>query len=122
VWLNPENAWTWPHIYAAEEQMKRLAQDPAWRSTPEAQRLAKQICRELLLLESSDWQFLITTGTARDYAEQRFNTHLDAFNQLFAIWRCVRETRDLSQDQLLQLTDLEPRDSLFPEISPEMWM
>ncbi len=122
VWLNAENAWTWPHIYEAEEQVKQLAKDPAWRSTTGTQRLAKQMCRELLLLESSDWQFLITTGTARDYADRRFNTHLGAFNQLFAIWRSVRETRDLNQDQLLQLSNLETRDSLFPEISPEMWM
>jgi 1,4-alpha-glucan branching enzyme len=47
----------------------------------------QQLCRELLLLESSDWQFLITTGAARDYAEMRFLTHNDQFLELKTIWQ-----------------------------------
>jgi 1,4-alpha-glucan branching enzyme len=41
-----------------------------------------QAGRELLLLESSDWPFLITTWQARDYATDRFQDHLERFHRL----------------------------------------
>jgi len=44
--------------------------------------LLKQAARELLLLESSDWPFLVTTGQAKDYGIERFNSHLERFNGL----------------------------------------
>ena len=49
---------------------------------PELQRVLAQATRELLLLQSSDWQFLITTGTARDYAERRVAEHYAEFKRL----------------------------------------
>jgi 1,4-alpha-glucan branching enzyme len=42
----------------------------------------EQAARELLLLESSDWPFLITTGQAKEYATSRFQGHLARFNHL----------------------------------------
>ena len=41
-----------------------------------------QAARELLLLESSDWPFLVTTGQADEYATQRFNSHVERFLRL----------------------------------------
>src|SRR5438105_675216 len=69
VWLNEDTAWTWKHIYPAEMAVHQIANSGLWKGHEQATRLARQICRELLLLESSDWQFLITTKHARDYAE-----------------------------------------------------
>jgi 1,4-alpha-glucan branching enzyme len=37
--------------------------------------------RELLALQSSDWAFLIDSGTAGDYPRERFDGHLRAFGQ-----------------------------------------
>ena len=39
-----------------------------------------QLARENLLLQSSDWPFLITTWQAKDYATDRFNEHVDRFS------------------------------------------
>ena len=36
-----------------------------------------QAARELLLAQSSDWQFIISTGAVADYAERRFTEHCD---------------------------------------------
>ncbi|HSK43284.1 MAG TPA: DUF1957 domain-containing protein [Candidatus Binatia bacterium] len=83
--------------------------------------MVKQICRELLLLESSDWQFLITTKAARDYAEMRFNTHLEQFRLLLDIWRRFEATRQIPAEKLRELEAIELRDSVFPEIDPELW-
>ncbi|MGC2743454.1 MAG: 1,4-alpha-glucan branching protein domain-containing protein, partial [Candidatus Angelobacter sp.] len=121
VWLNEDTAWTWKHIYAAELAVQQMANSGLWRDNETATRLVKQICRELLLLESSDWQFLITTKAARDYAEKRFNTHLEQFRTLLDIWRRFEATHQISLEKLQELEAIELRDSVFPEIDPELW-
>src|SRR5439155_4839188 len=47
-----------------------------------ADRVLKQLARELLLAQSSDWAFLMKTRTAREYATQRTIDHLARFNRL----------------------------------------
>ena len=42
-------------------------------------RALNQLARENLLLQSSDWPFLITTWQAKDYATDRFREHVDRF-------------------------------------------
>lgn len=121
VWLNEDNAWTWKHIYPAELAVRQMADSGLWRGHEIATRLAKQICRELLLLESSDWQFLITTKSARDYAEKRFNTHLDQFRCLLDTWRRFESTHQIPADKLQELEAIEVRDSVFPQINPDLW-
>jgi 1,4-alpha-glucan branching enzyme len=122
VWLNPATEWTWKHIYLAELALQQVAESRKWRGNPAAERLAKQLCRELLLLESSDWQFLITTEHARDYAEKRFNTHLESFRGLLDTWRKFEATGAVSEDGMKKLEELERVDSVFPEISPDAWL
>jgi 1,4-alpha-glucan branching enzyme len=122
VWLNPDTAWTWTHIYPAEQAALDMIRGGKWKATHDSRRLAKQICRELLLLESSDWQFLITTGAARDYAEKRFTTHLDQFNSLIDIWRRFEGTAEMAPEQLQTLEKLELRDGVFADVNPEDWL
>ncbi len=88
---------------------------------PTGLRLMKQMCRELLLMESSDWQFLITTQAARDYAEERFVVHTDQFNQLHGIWKSWDQQGSINEEQEKQLAYLEERDSVFPDIDPSLW-
>jgi 1,4-alpha-glucan branching enzyme len=121
VWLNENTAWTWKHIYPAELAVQQMANSGLWHGHAAATRLAKQICRELLLLESSDWQFLITTGSARDYAEKRFHTHLDQFRVLLDTWRRFEATHQIPAEKMHELEEIELRDSVFPQIDPELW-
>ncbi len=121
VWLNENTAWTWKHIYPAEMAVQQMAQSRLWLGNEAATRLAKQLCRELLLLESSDWQFLITTKSARDYAEKRFNTHLEQFRALLDTWRRFEATHQIPPDKFQELEAIELRDSVFPEIDPTRW-
>jgi 1,4-alpha-glucan branching enzyme len=121
VWLNENTAWTWKHIYPAELAVQQMANTGLWHGHAAATRLAKQICRELLLLESSDWQFLITTKSARDYAEKRFHTHLDQFRVLLDTWRRFEATHQIPPEKLRELEEIELRDSVFPQIDPELW-
>ena len=63
TWSAPELAWA---QRAAE--LAALGTDPSPRAL-----------RELLALQSSDWAFLITHGTAGDYPRERAAGHLEAF-------------------------------------------
>jgi 1,4-alpha-glucan branching enzyme len=121
VWMNPDTSWTWTHIYPAERYVREVATNGRWKYSELSRRIIQQLCRELLLLESSDWQFLITTRAARDYAEARFLTHHDQFNELKGIWQTFESTHAIAPEQETRLAELEHRDSIFPEIDPGMW-
>ena len=81
VWLNGGNAWLYRHPHWAEGKMEEIAMH---FSTAEGdlKRALNQMLRELLLLQSSDWAFILTTGTTVSYATKRFREHLDRFRQL----------------------------------------
>jgi 1,4-alpha-glucan branching enzyme len=121
VWLNPATAWTWEQIYPAERAVEEMAEGGRWRGNQLATRLATQLCRELLLLESSDWQFLITTQHARDYAEKRFDTHLQQFHTLLDAWRRYEATLEIPAEAAKVLAEIEQRDSVFPELTPDVY-
>lgn len=81
TWLNEHTAYMWPIIHECEERFTRLAsmnQD----ATGLMEKLLNQAARELLLLQSSDWPFLVTTFQAKDYAEKRFDEHVERFKRL----------------------------------------
>ncbi len=121
VWLNPETSWTYTHLYPAERYVRDVATEAKWKDSSLGMRIVQQLCRELLLLESSDWQFLITTGAARDYAEMRFLTHNDQFLELKAIWQAYEADDTLNEHMTTRLAEIESRDTIFPDIDPTFW-
>jgi len=121
VWMNPETSWTYTHIYPAEIYTRAVCTSGKWSDSELGKRIVQQLCRELLLLESSDWQFLITTGAARDYAEMRFLTHNDQFLELKSIWQALERDGSLNEHMASRLTEIEHRDSIFPDIDPGNW-
>lgn len=121
VWMNDETSWTYAHLYAAELACRDICTSSQWRDGGLGERIVKQLCRELLLLESSDWQFLITTGAARDYAELRFHLHREDFDSLRALWQIFSESGALAPEQMESLSTIEERDNIFAEIDPGFW-
>jgi 1,4-alpha-glucan branching enzyme len=117
VWLNQDNHWTWERLYPAQRRMRglaRLAGGPA-------RDFVTQAARELLLAEASDWQFLISTWSARDYAELRFTDHIDRFERLAeAAERITAGGSASAQDQAL-LADCQAKDAAFPNLDPTVW-
>jgi 1,4-alpha-glucan branching enzyme len=122
VWMNPETSWTYTHIYPAEIYTRDVCTAGHWRNSALGMRITQQLCRELLLLESSDWQFLITTGAARDYAEARFLTHNDQFNDIKAIFQRFESTSNITPEQETRLAEIELRDNIFLDIDPGLWV
>jgi len=112
-WLNESNAWVYRHLHAAAERMVELA-----RRFPNAEgltaRALNQAARELMLAQSSDWAFIMTTGTMVPYAERRTNEHVLRFNRIY--------------DGLLGagvdeewLREVESQDNIFPDVDYRLY-
>lgn len=108
VWLNGANDWIYRHLHKAAERMNELADahpDPA--ALDEATRRAlNQAARELLLAQSSDWAFIMKTGTMVEYAVQRTKDHLGRFSRLY------EDVRRGAVDERW-LEEVERRDNIF---------
>ena len=116
VWLNQETEWTWPLVHSVERRYERLAREAAAREgDPLLERLMRQTGRELLLLEASDWQFLITTVSARDYAESRLRGHAETCERLLALAIQRVTGGALSESDEHFLATAESQDPLFPD-------
>jgi 1,4-alpha-glucan branching enzyme len=116
VWLNDATRWTWGPVHAAEGRFETLATRAVRAATePLLERLLAQLGRELMLLEASDWQFLITTFAARDYAELRVSEHAEDFARLSLLAERRLEGGALGESDEQFLRDCETRDSLFPD-------
>jgi 1,4-alpha-glucan branching enzyme len=113
VWLNDKNEWMHRELAVVQEQMSELVETvPATDKL--AQRALRQAARELLLAQSSDWAFIVKTGSSPQYAENRVRDHLARFA---ALRQGLKEgSRDFPQ-----LTEIEDRDNIFPELKPDYW-
>lgn len=116
VWLNDENEWMWEPIHAAERRIEDLVVTFGDSSDPDVQFVLAQITRELVLLQSSDWPFLVTTGQAIDYSIKRFNEHVERFNTLADGLVAGRGT--VSAELMEEARRLHALDNPFPDINP----
>jgi 1,4-alpha-glucan branching enzyme len=108
VWVNEQNAWIYPHLRAAAQKMRDLA--GAANCNDDCARVMRQLARELLLAQASDWAFLMKTGTAREYATKRIIDYLGRFNRLYDLFVAGN-----SDEQFLRAC--EQRDNLFPSLN-----
>lgn len=115
VWLNDDTKWMWPIIHDAEKTMENLVKanhSNGADSNNLSKRALDQAARELLLLQSSDWPFLVTTGQAKDYAIERFNKHNDRFQALVNMLRS-------GKFEEAKIAEIENTDNCFPDVKPE---
>src|SRR5215813_276622 len=116
TWLNGDTAWTWERLYDSENEFWALVRNCPHVPQSPLNRVLCQAARELLLMQASDWQFLITSWTARDYAEQRFTAHYSDLKHLMQIAQRVHEHGQLEQDDWMYLASKEQQDFLFPDL------
>jgi 1,4-alpha-glucan branching enzyme len=120
MWLNENTDWTWPYVYDAELEMADLVKN--FSENKEVLPILKQAARELLLLQSSDWQFCISTGSSKDYGELRLTEHYKNFQRLADIIRRLASGGEVDEEEWHFYKICEERDSLFPDIDPRWWM
>ena len=111
MWLNPGTAWTWQRMWQLEDAFWGAARD-AVRGTPAQRAILEQAARSLLLAQASDWQFVISTGAATDYAEKRFAGHCEDAERLVAALAPGAAT----DEALGQVEALRRRDAVFPDV------
>ena len=110
VWLDRCNSWIYPHLHAAAARMTADARKHAKTRSKFIGRTLQQMARELLLAQSSDWAFLMKTGTATEYATQRTKDHLLRFTRLHEM------IEQDGKDEAFLLA-CEARDNLFQDIN-----
>ena len=121
IWLNDWTAWSWENITECENKMEGIATDHSDSNDAHLIKICNQLARELLLLEASDWQFLISTWSARDYAEARLTVHYDNFNRLYDMAVKYASGENLDEGDWKFLGRLEFEDDPFPEIDFRNW-
>ncbi len=87
VWVGPRTAPLWRHVHHAERAvLATLEVGERGRGLGGPAGLAlDQAIRELLLLESSDWAFMIDRGDMIPYAEARVRDHADRVRRLTSL-------------------------------------
>lgn len=98
----------WPIIHKSERTIEKLATEHK-NGDPLMKRAIKQAIRETLLLQSSDWPFLVTTGQAKQYAVERFNGHKER-------WETLVEMIDAGKIDEAKLREIEDIDNCFPDV------
>ena len=116
VWWQPGTRQLWHDLYQAEcdmQQLTRQLQDKV--IDQQLTRIVRQCGRELLLLQSSDWPFMISTGNTADHARQRFALHRKNFQSCCAWAECLLAGETLSEEELHGLDEMEQQNAPFPE-------
>lgn len=108
VWLDGSNNWLYLHLHKASERMAELA-SMFPQASGDLLRALRQAARELLLAQSSDWPFIMKTGTMVEYAEKRFKQHIHNFNGLY---------EDIKWNKInpAWVSELEQKNNIFPDI------
>ncbi len=107
MWVNGEVDWMYPRLRRAETALaEAVRREPQGLSA----RALTQCARELLLAQAGDWPFLITAGTAAEYAARRFRNLMDRFDRLLA------QAREGRVDEGF-LARCEQHDDIFPELT-----
>ena len=117
VWLNHTNDYVHKHLHVAGDRMVELAQKFKDEKGDLKIRALNQCARELLLAQSSDWLFIITTGTMVDYAKKRIKDHIGRFTKLY---NSLMEDK-LDDEFTVFLQDIEEKDCIFPEIDYKIY-
>ncbi len=113
MWMNDSTQWTWERLWPLEEAFWNAA--PRALEEPGREEILAQAARQLLLAQSSDWQFMISTGAVPDYAERRFTQHCeDAEELVAALGGDVPEAQVARARE--KARELDSRDRLFPEV------
>lgn len=121
IWLNDETRWTWEDIHDAESRMAALVSAYGDHSDETLKAILAQAGRELLLLQASDWQFVISAMDAGDYAALRVRRHYADFNRLAQLADKVGQGTALSADESAFLSACRERDALFTEATAALW-
>ncbi len=123
VWMNEQTRWIWEVEYRAEALFGKNTFNLPWRDPKNVQirELLEHAGRELLLMQASDWPFVITRGQAIDYGIKRFVLHAGRFENLISMAENVARGEPLTEIEEFELQDSLLHDAIFPKIDLTWW-
>ena len=125
----------WDIEYRCEATFGRLTSQLPWREgeggeggddgDAKVRELLEGAGRELLLMQASDWPFVIRRGQAVDYGIKRFMQHVTRFETLADLAEKVASQSDylggLTEVERHEIEDARLHDVIFPEIDLNWW-
>lgn len=127
VWTNEQVDWMWDILYRCETNFGRSLRELPWqdKANAELKGLLQDAGRELLLMQASDWPFVIRRGQAIDYGIKRFMQHVARFESLMDIAEKVAADSSylggLTEVERHEIADAHIHDVIFPEIDLSWW-
>jgi len=115
MWLNDGTRWMWQRLWPLE--------DAFWDAAPRAlasdalRPIVAQAARQLVLAQSSDWPFIISTGAVANYGADRFNLHVDDATRLIQAL-APDAPAPVCEAARQSAATLSQRDHLFSDILP----
>jgi 1,4-alpha-glucan branching enzyme len=122
VWINDRNRWMWEIEYRAEGTFLRVLHGLPWRENENIKQLLVRAGRELLLLQASDWPFVVHTQGAVDYGIQRFSGHATNFDRMIRIAEKVAEGKQPTEIEQAEIREADLHDSIFQDIDLNWWL
>ncbi len=116
-WLEGSNDWIYRHLHKAGERMIEMAnhaKEGRLGDSALGWRALRQAAREFLLAQSSDWAFIMKTGTMVPYAVARTQEHIMNFTKLY---------EDIGSGTVDEpwLASIEAKNNVFPQVDPLTW-
>ncbi len=113
MWMNAETQWTWERLWPLEDRFWDRAATAI--DDPSRTRILAQAARQLLLAQSSDWQFIISTGVTTDYGQERLQVHAASLERLTAAL-APDAPAALVEAARAEVHRLDERDRAFPDV------
>ena len=121
VWLNDQTKWMWEIEYRDEGRLLRALHELPWRKMQGVKEMLERSARQLLLMQASDWPFIVHSGTATDYAILRFSGHATRFDRMMAIAETAAKGGKAGELEVVQIAEADAHDDIFAEIDLEWW-
>ncbi len=114
VWLENSNDWIYRLLHKSAKRIINASKTAYNSNDKWHHKLLNQAARELLLAQSSDWAFIMKTGTMVDYAVKRTNTHINRFN-------IILDSLKKGELDSEWFKEVEKEDDIFPSIDHKIF-
>lgn len=122
VWMNDKIRWMWEIEYRAEGRFLKLLHGLPWKENVEVRQMLERAARELVLLQASDWPFVVSTGGAVDYGIERLSLHATRFERACYIAESLAAGNAMTDLEKVQVAEIDAHDSIFKQIDLTWWV
>lgn len=121
VWLNDSTRWMWEVEYRAEKTMVEQVQLLPWKTNARVADALAWAGRELMLMQASDWPFVVENKSALDYGIKRFCGHSTRFDRAIDIAGQIAAGKTMTQLQVTEMEEMKAHDPILKEINLQWW-